>query len=429
MKTFNALGLSEDILRGVVAAGYTTPTPIQESAIPVICAGRDLIGCAQTGTGKTAAFVLPMLDRLWADRKARGVRALVVTPTRELAGQVEDAVRTYGQATRLRSTAIYGGVAMHPQFRDLRRGVDIVVATPGRLLDHMNQGSIDLSAVEILVLDEADRMLDMGFINDIRKIIAAVPKKRQTLLFSATMHEAVRKLADTILNNPESIVVGNRRNPAETVMQQVCSVAQDRKMDLLFHVLRTEPVENVLIFSRTKHRADKITKKLGQEGWTATAMHSNKSQNQRQRALDGFRDGKYQIMVATDIAARGIDVDGISHVINFDTPNQPEDYIHRIGRTGRAEMTGDAITFVAHDEMAYLKLIERHTGRKLERKTYDGFESRGSTESQEVVVEAPRSGGYPGQGRGSYSTRPNSRGGSSWSGGSVRKGFRNARNK
>ena len=376
MITFKALGLSEELLKGILDAGYSTPTPIQAQAIPLGCQGRDLIGCAQTGTGKTAAFVLPMLSRLLAaprPRKGRPVRALVVAPTRELALQVEEAVQVYGKHTPFRSLAIYGGVGMHPQLSGLRRGSDIVVATPGRLLDHLRRGSLDLSQVEILVLDEADRMLDMGFLPDIRKVVAAVPKDRQTMFFSATMPGPVQVLARTILNNPEMIEVGERRNPAETVTQQVCKVPQAQKMDLLLHVLQTESMDNVLIFSRTKHRADRINRKLGQQGFSATVIHSNRSQSQRQRALGGFKNGQFQIMVATDIAARGIDVESISHVINFDTPNQAEDYIHRIGRTGRALTTGDAITFVAADEEAYLRQIERHTGQRLLHKVYDDF--------------------------------------------------------
>ena len=377
MKTFNALGLSGETLKGVVAAGYTTPTPIQTAAIPVACDGRDLIGCAQTGTGKTAAFVLPMLQRLSdapRPRKGRPIRALVVAPTRELALQVETAVQTYGRATGFRSVAIFGGVGLPPQIRALRRGVDIVVATPGRLLDLMDRGIADLSSVEVLVLDEADRMFDMGFIRDIRKIVAATPQKRQTLLFSATMPKAIQALTRSIQKNPAFIEIGERRNPAETVVQQVCRVAPQAKMDLLCHVLATEPTETVIVFSRTKHRADRIARKLGKKGFAATVMHSNRSQNQRQRALKGFRDGTFQILVATDIAARGIDVDGISHVINYDTPNVAEDYIHRIGRTGRAETSGEAITFVSHDEEAYLRTIERHTGQRLTSKVYAGFE-------------------------------------------------------
>ncbi len=385
MSTFDTLGLTEDLLRGVRAAGYDTPTPIQAEAIPVALAGRDMIGCAQTGTGKTASFVLPLLHQLSihpAPRDSRAVRALVVTPTRELALQVEEAARTYGKYTKHRSLAIYGGVGMGPQISGLRRGADLVVATPGRLLDHLERGNIDLSRVEILVLDEADRMLDMGFIRDIRKIVSVVPKKRQTLLFSATMPREIQEFARTIMAPDAAFVeVGQRRNPAKTVAQHACTVAQNQKMDLLLHVLENEPIENVLVFSRTKHRADRITKKLAKQGFAAAALHSNKSQNQRQRALDGFKDGKFQIMVATDIAARGIDVDAISHVINYDTPNQAEDYIHRIGRTGRAQSQGDAITFVAQDEEAYLRNIEKHTGQKLARRVYDTFEP-----SEEAVV-------------------------------------------
>lgn len=388
MMTFEALGLSEKTLQGVLAAGYTTPTPIQIRAIPVAQAGRDLIGCAQTGTGKTAAFVLPLLDRLAANRPhggARAVRALVVTPTRELASQVEEAIRTYGAFTRLRSLAIFGGVDIRPQLNGLRRGVDVVVATPGRLLDHLGRGSIDLSRVDVLVLDEADRMLDMGFIHDVRKIVAALPAQRQTLLFSATMPESVQALANSILTGPAFVEVGERRNPAETVVQQVCAVAQHQKMNLLFHVLDTEPVENVLVFSRTKHHADRISRKLSKRGFAATVIHSNRTQGQRQRALGGFKHGTFTILVATDIAARGLDVDGISHVINFNTPNQAEDYIHRIGRTGRAQASGHAITFVAKEEERYLREIERHTGQRLTRKVYAGFEHGAGAEDGRVL--------------------------------------------
>ncbi|GIV58277.1 MAG: ATP-dependent RNA helicase RhlE [Rhodothermaceae bacterium] len=378
MPTFKALGLTGDVLNGVISAGYTTPTPIQTAAIPVACAGRDLIGCAQTGTGKTASFVLPLLDRLAGptpSRRGRRPRALVLTPTRELALQVEAAVRTYGRHTRLRSLTVYGGAGLRPQIDRLRQGVDIVVATPGRLLDLMNRGHADLSQVACLVLDEADRMLDMGFIHDIRKIVAGTPATRQTMLFSATMSRDVQHLARSIMKNDAATVkVGEQRNPAETVTQHACLVPQQRKMDLLVHVLENEPVRNVLVFSRTKHRADRITRQLIGHGFSATALHSNKSQNQRQRALRGFQQGRFQILVATDIAARGIDVDTISHVINYDIPTQAEDYIHRIGRTGRARTEGDALTFVAHDERSYLRNIERHTAQNIPRKVYDGFE-------------------------------------------------------
>ncbi len=413
MMTFKSLGLTEELLQGVLAAGYSNPTPIQAAAIPIASSGQDLIGCAQTGTGKTAGFVLPLLKRLSASRPARGrrnVRALVLAPTRELALQVEDAVRTYGKFTSLYSCAIFGGVGMGPQIKALRRGVDIIVATPGRLLDHMDRGNIDLSQVEMLVLDEADRMLDMGFIRDMRKIIAETPKQRQTLLFSATMSREIRAFAQDILTpDAEFVEVGKRRNPAETVEQHACTVPQHQKMDLLLHVLENEPVENVLVFSRTKHRADRITKGLSKHGFAVTALHSNKSQNQRQRALDGFKRGRFQIMVATDIAARGIDVDTISHVINYDTPSQAEDYIHRIGRTGRAEATGDAITFVAREETSYLRKIEQHTGQRLSRKVYHDFAME---EDVSDPTEARRNGntaGANGNGRGRRNGRRSSR--------------------
>ncbi len=378
MTNFESLGLSEKIVRGVLATGYTTPTPVQAATIPVAVQGKDLTGCAQTGTGKTAAFVLPILEKLSASftgnkgkgKNKRQIRALVITPTRELASQVDESVRTYGKFTGLRSIAVYGGVSMDPQYRAFYRGVDVVIATPGRLLDHINRGSIDLSNVEMLVLDEADRMFDMGFINDIRKIVAEVSTERQTLLFSATMPKAVASLAQSIQNNPEFIEVGKRRNPAETVTQHIYPVPQNKKMDLLLHILQTEQTASVLVFSRTKHRADRIAQRLEQKKISAQAIHSNRTQNQRTRTLAGFKRGDFQVLVATDVAARGLDVDGISHVINFDTPNQAEDYIHRIGRTGRADTTGDAFTFVSSDEESYLRSIERFTGKRFERKSY-----------------------------------------------------------
>jgi ATP-dependent RNA helicase RhlE len=374
LTSFQSLGLAEPLLRAVADTGYDTPTPIQRDAIPLALAGRDLTGCAQTGTGKTAAFVLPMLHRLLpaAPGGRRHVRALVVAPTRELALQVEESVRVYGAHTGLRSTAVFGGVNAGPQVTAFRRGVDIVIATPGRLLDHVQQGALDLSRVEILVLDEADRMFDMGFIRDVRRIVAAVPVKRQTLLFSATMPPPIQELAASIQVRPQLVEVGERRNPADTVAQRVCHVAGDKKLDLLIHLLDTEPVGPVLVFSRTKHRANRITKKLDQAGFDVAAIHSNRSQTQRQKALAAFKDGTVQILVATDIAARGIDVDGITHVVNFDTPGMPEDYIHRIGRTGRADATGDAITFTDPEEVSDLRDIERFTGRTLEVASFEG---------------------------------------------------------
>ncbi len=367
MTTFDSLGLSEPILRAVRETGYTTPTPIQTAAIPAVLTGRDLTGTAQTGTGKTAAFVLPILERLLpapSGRAGRPVRCLIVTPTRELAIQIDESVGVYGTHTGLRSTAIFGGVGISPQIERLRKGVDVVIATPGRLLDHLSQRTLDLSRVEILVLDEADRMFDMGFVKDVRRIVAAVPRERQTLLFSATMPPAIQELSASIQNRPSLIDIGERTNPAETVTQRIVRVAaQSQKMALLLHVLEEEAATgSVIVFTRTKHGADRVAKRLAQSGHEASAIHGNRSQNQRQRALGGFKDGSVRVLVATDIAARGIDVDGISHVVNFDTPNIPEDYIHRIGRTGRAEMTGDALTFVCPDEDAYLRAIEKTTG-------------------------------------------------------------------
>lgn len=405
MSTFSSLGLSEQLLRGLEKTGYTTPTPIQASTIPVALEGKDLTGCAQTGTGKTAAFVLPMLHRLSTtqntpaasndrnpnNRNRRPIRALVLTPTRELASQVEASVRTYGNFTRLRSITVYGGVSMEPQYRAFRQGVDVVIATPGRLLDHINRGSIDLSSVEVLVVDEADRMFDMGFINDLRKIVAKLPSGRQTLLFSATMPKNVQDLAASIQRSPEFVQVGERRNPADSVTQHFFRVQQDRKMDLLLHILRTEPVESVLVFSKTKHRADRIAEKLEKQRISAQAIHSNRTQNQRQRTLAGFKRGEFQVLVATDVAARGIDVDGISHVINFDTPNQAEDYIHRIGRTGRAQTTGDAMTFVSSEEERHVRAIERFTGKRFERRKLPVLQnSESSTETTTASKWEPR---------------------------------------
>lgn len=404
MTTFSSLGLSEQLLRGLEKAGYENPTPIQASAIPIALEGKDLTGCAQTGTGKTAAFVLPTLHKLLTTtatanknggngrHHTRPVRALVITPTRELALQVEASVRTYGKFTRLRSITVYGGVSMEPQYRAFRQGVDVVIATPGRLLDHINRGSIDLSGVETLVVDEADRMFDMGFINDLRKIVAKTPAERQTLLFSATMPKDVQDLAASIQRTPEFIQVGERRNPADSVTQHFYRIAQDRKMDLLLHILRTEPVKSVLVFSKTKHRADRIAERLEKNRISAQAIHSNRTQNQRQRTLAGFKRGDFQVLVATDVAARGIDVDGISHVINFDTPNQAEDYIHRIGRTGRAQTTGDAMTFVSHEEERHVKAIERFTGKRFERRKPPvmGKDAPTTGETQAEVKWEPR---------------------------------------
>ena len=363
---FKSLGLCDPLVRGILATGYTAPTEIQSQAIPAAIEGRDIIGCAQTGTGKTAAFVLPILHRLGHRQPAHkgAVRSLIITPTRELAIQIEKAIIGYGRFLPLRTLAVYGGVNIEGQLRALRRGVDIVVATPGRLMDHMQRRSIDLKFVEAFVLDEADRMFDMGFINDVRKIVAALPQHRQTMLFSATISSEVKTLAAGIQKSPKMIQIGRERNPIETITQHFYPVRKDQKMDLLLHMLAGGRMVSVLVFSRTKHGADKINRHLERAGIRSAAIHSNRTQGQRVRAMEGFRAGKYQVMVATDIAARGIDVEGISHVVNFDVPLFAEDYLHRIGRTGRATAAGDAITLVSHEEEKQFHQIEKFIGRK-----------------------------------------------------------------
>jgi len=372
---FKTFGLSDPLVQGILATGYTAPTEIQSQAIPAVLGGGDVIGCAQTGTGKTAAFVLPILDRLSHERagRKRGVRSLILTPTRELAVQIERAIVGYGRFTNLKALAVYGGVSINNQITALRRGVDIVVATPGRLIDHTQRNTINLSGVEVLVLDEADRMLDMGFVNDVRRIVGGLPKKRQTLLFSATISPEIKSLAADMLKNPKVIQIGRPRNPIDTITQHIYAVEKTLKMDLLLHMIEDWKMFSVLVFSRTKYGADKINRRLKRAGIVAVSIHSGRTQNQRQQALDGFRSGKYQVMVATDIAARGIDVEGISHVINYDVPTHAEDYVHRIGRTGRAEATGDAITFVSSEEEKYLREVGKFIGRKLKAQTCKGF--------------------------------------------------------
>jgi ATP-dependent RNA helicase RhlE len=391
---FKTLGLSDPLVQGILATGYTAPTAIQAQAIPTAVEGRDIIGCAQTGTGKTAAFVLPMLNRLSHEHTQGGkrpVRSLILTPTRELAVQIEQCIHEYGRFLSLRTLAVYGGVSINRQLDSLHRGVDIIVATPGRLMDHMQRRSVNLSHIEILVIDEADRMFDMGFINDVRRIVGTLPTKRQTMLFSATMPPEVKKLAADMQKSPVMIQVGQQRNPIETITQHVYPVAKERKLELLLHMLKAGQMSSVLVFSRTKHGADKISKRLDRSGVVSVALHSGRSQNQRQSALDGFKNGKFQVMVATDIAARGIDVDGISHVINFDVPAFAEDYIHRIGRTGRASATGDALTFVGPDERKYLEQIERFIGRKLPMEKCPGFDHAAApTHEQRFAPEKPR---------------------------------------
>ena len=374
---FKKIGLCEELVQGILATGYTAPTEIQAEAIPAAIEGRDIIGCAQTGTGKTAAFVLPILNRLATVKgktKKKCPRALIVTPTRELAVQIERAVIGYGRFIKMFSLAIYGGASIDKQCKILRKGVDVVVATPGRLLDLVNRGAVNLSAVEVLVLDEADLMLDMGFINDIKKIIKEVPKEHQTLLFSATMSDQLSVLTNDILKQPKQIQIGKQHNPIETITQHIYPVMQEQKMDMLLHMIKSEMMFSVLIFSKTKRGADKICKTLIRNGVKADSIHSDKTQRQRQRTMDGFRKGKYQVMVATDVAARGINVEGISHVFNYDVPAYAEDYVHRIGRTGRAAATGDAITFVSSEEIRHIRKIEKFIDRKFTAEYLDDFD-------------------------------------------------------
>jgi ATP-dependent RNA helicase RhlE len=368
---FSKLGLSHLVVRGVRAAGYVEPTPIQSQAIPHILAGVDLLGTAQTGTGKTAAFVLPILDHV---KEKRGLRCLIVTPTRELAAQIETSIRDYARFTHVRCAAVYGGVAMGPQIAALRANPQILVATPGRLLDHVNRRNVHLSPIEILVLDEADRMLDMGFLPDIRRILHLLPKKRQNLLFSATMPREIESLARQTLHHPVTVTIGSRSEPTEKVSQFLYPVPRHLKMAMLLKLLSITPYTAVLVFTRTKHGADRVARSLSQKGYLATCLHGNRSQSQRTHSLHGFRTGRYRVMVATDLAARGLDVEGISHVINYDVPETPEAYIHRIGRTARAQAVGDAFTLVALEEEESIHLIERHLQRVLPRVGVPDFE-------------------------------------------------------
>ena len=360
---FENLGLAEPLLRAVVAEGYTTPTPIQIQAIPHVLAGRDLLGCAQTGTGKTAAFALPILHRLHhangAHPRVRPVRVLVLSPTRELASQIDESFRVYGRNTGLRSVVIYGGVNQNRQTDALRGGTDILVATPGRLLDLMNQGYINLNAVEVFVLDEADRMLDMGFIHDIRKVVAKLPKARQTLFFSATMPHDIRKLADSILNKPVSVQVAPESAAADNVEQSVYHLKKRNKPALLAHLLQSERFRRSLVFTRTKSGANRVVRDLDRAGIASEAIHGNKSQSARERAIANFKTSKTHVLVATDIAARGLDIDDISHVVNYDLPTVPETYVHRIGRTARAGASGVAVSFCIPEERSQLTEIER----------------------------------------------------------------------
>jgi ATP-dependent RNA helicase RhlE len=386
---FAALGLNSSLTKAVREAGYTEPTPIQTKAIPVILQGHDVIGIAQTGTGKTAAFVLPILQHLssrGAKMGRRGMRALIVAPTRELVVQIEENVRNYARHSHFRCATVYGGVGEQPQIRALRAGTEVVIATPGRLIDLTKQGHVDFSMIEIAVLDEADRMLDMGFLPQIRQIMQKLPKERQTLLFSASLSKEIEGLTSEFLRTPQTIQIGRRANPAEGVMQFVYEVSKSRKTALLMHLLRDQAMDSVLVFSRTKHGADKIARKLEQSGIATATLHSNRSQSQRLHALRGFKSGAVRVLVATDIAARGIDVEGISHVINYDFPPQPEDYVHRIGRTGRAQAVGDAISFVTSEDYSALRALEKFISRGIPRKRMDDFDY---TEEKEPVTWKP----------------------------------------
>jgi len=404
--SFDQLGLAPELLAAVRGQGYTTPTPVQDQAIPLVLAGRDVLAGAQTGTGKTAAFVLPILQRLGAtsvppDRR-RGnrppVRVLVLTPTRELALQVEEGVRTYGARTRIRSVAIYGGVGFEPQARALRAGPDIVVATPGRLLDHHRQRTIDLSGVEVLVLDEADRMLDMGFIRDIRAILAVLPATRQNLLFSATFSDDIRRLADGLLHNPATVQVTPRNTPTDLVRQLVIPVDRERKRDLLSKLVRGGRIDQALVFMRTKHGASRLADQLVRDGIAAAPIHGNRSQAQRVRALADFKAGRTAVLVATDLAARGIDIDALPHVINFELPTVAQDYVHRIGRTGRAGIDGDAISFVCVDERGLLRDIERLLRRPIPTEMVPGFEPDPTIRPEAIGRRVERARPMPGRG-------------------------------
>ena len=377
---FAALGLEPRLLSALKDAGYTEPTPIQTAAIPKILSGSDVIGIAQTGTGKTAAFVLPMLQLL-ANRPpvgGRKIRALVIAPTRELAIQIEENARAYARYVPFRMATVFGGVGERPQIQALRDNVELIIACPGRLLDLMQQRHGDFTGIEFLVLDEADRMLDMGFLPDIRRIVKALPRKRQTLLFSATLSGEIEALTHEFLHQPATVQVGRRSNPAETVTQVAYEVPKHLKLALLVALLQQPGMESVLVFSRTKHGADRIARKLESSAIKSATLHSNRTQNQRLRALSAFKAGEVRVLVATDIAARGIDVDGISHVINYDFPMTNEDYVHRIGRTGRANAVGDALSFVCPDEHGDLRSLERFIGRGLPRKRLEGFDYAGS---------------------------------------------------
>src|ERR1700744_5706556 len=401
--SFDSLGLSEPLLRAVNELGYTVPTPIQTQAIPAVLNGGDLLAGAQTGTGKTAGFTLPILQRLNSmpavatGSGKRAVPALILTPTRELAAQVEESVRAYGKYLKLKSTVMFGGVGINPQIDALRRGVDIVVATPGRLLDHMQQKTIDVSQLEILVLDEADRMLDMGFIHDIKRVLARLPSKRQNLLFSATFSDEIKALADSLLDTPALIEVARRNTTTELVEQKVYPVDRDKKRELLTHLIKQHNWFQVLVFTRTKHGANRLAEQLTKDGISSLAIHGNKSQSARTRALAEFKDQTLQVLVATDIAARGIDIDQLPHVVNYDLPNVPEDYVHRIGRTGRAGASGEAISLVGGDELQLLKDIEKLGKRPVPQEVIAGFEPDPTAKPEPIQRRSQGGGGGGGR--------------------------------
>lgn len=406
--SFEELGLSAEVLRAVIEEGYDTPTPIQQKAIPVVLAGLDVMASAQTGTGKTAGFTLPLLQRLSESTPpARGkkgpppVRALILTPTRELAAQIAESVATYGKYLNFRSSVVFGGVSINPQINQLRRGVDILIATPGRLLDHASQNTVDLSKLEVLVLDEADRMLDMGFIHDVKRILALLPETqhRQNLLFSATFSKEIKQLAARMLNDPQLVEVAAQNATADRIEQQVHMVDKGKKRELLTRMIQDEDWKQVLVFTRTKHGANRLAEQLGKDGLTAAAIHGNKSQGARTRALAGFKEGNVRVLVATDIAARGLDIDQLPNVVNFELPNVPEDYVHRIGRTARAGLSGKAVSLVCIDEVKLLKDIEKLIKRELPRIHIEGFEVDPSIKA-EPIRKAGRPGPAPGQGRG-----------------------------
>jgi len=400
--SFDRLGLMPELLRAVAQQGYTEPTQVQRESIPIVLDGRDLLAGAQTGTGKTAAFVLPILQRLTQNTSngsngRRAVRALILTPTRELCLQVEESVRTYGGQRPVTSAAIYGGVDYDKQVRRLLQGAQIVVATPGRLLDHTRQRTVDLSRVEVLVLDEADRMLDMGFIPDVRRILALLPRQRQNLLFSATLHEPIRRLASEFMDDPVSVQVTPEQPAAELVRQVVIPVDRARKRELLSRLIRSGRIEQALVFTRTKHGASRLAQQLERDGIRATAIHGDKNQAQRVRALNDFKQGRMDILVATDVAARGLDIDALPHVVNFELSAVPSDYVHRIGRTGRAGADGDAISLVSAEESPLLAGIERLLGRQIETETVVGFEP---------AAPVRRTPAEPRRGQRSWSGRP-----------------------